>query len=139
MHVTICSTCCFNPSYEHIILFITHQYYYHDNIMILIKILNILHYVFLISLYLHFYSSRFLKVLPKFGRMFICMYVCLFDSSNTVQPAALKLWHTIPCFEYLKMGFSHFWKKNCRVIALFIYFFKISCNFEEELHKNQWR
>ena len=27
----------------------------------------------------------------------------------------------------------------CRVIALFLYFFKILCNFEEALRKNQWR
>ena len=26
----------------------------------------------------------------------VCMYVCLFDSSQTAQPRALKLWHTIP-------------------------------------------
>ena len=43
---------------------------------------------------------NFFLVLPKFGRMFVCVYVCRhvynFDCSQPVQPTALKLWHSIP-------------------------------------------
>ena len=39
-------------------------------------------------------KKSFLKVLPKFGRMYVC--VCPFDCSHTVQPRVLKFWHNIP-------------------------------------------
>ena len=41
-------------------------------------------------------EKNFFLVLPKFGSMCVCSYVCLCDYSHTVQPRAFKFWHNIP-------------------------------------------
>ena len=76
-----------------------------------------------------FYTYYLCSVECLYLFMYICVYLCTIcycDSSHIIQHKASKLWHNTPHGTILKW-FSHFFGNFfCRVISLFLYFFKIS-------------
>ena len=82
---------------------------------------TLLSYNMIILIYQSQCKNFFLRYyLNSVGCLYLCMCVCLFDCSHTVQPAAFKLWHTIPCMDIFESCLFH------RVLDLFQHFFNIS-------------
>ena len=101
-------------------------------INILVPWLDITETVVVVLLHFSITVNHRFQVLPKFGRMWLSIYLsgyrCPLDCSHTIQPTSLKLWHNIPHVYNSKRFFVQIFEKLFffRVIALFLYFFKIS-------------